>query len=1009
MPFERLVREFQDPGIEYRPELRWWLAEGAHTEETLRAEIAHAHRLGFGAMEFLAMDEPGVDHARYGWGSEAWSHSTGVVLEETTARGMGVSFTSGANWSNANLPTITGDDAAASQELNVVVKDLVPGGVFDGELPRVDLAALKPEEGPISTRGEVHQQHLVAVVAVRRAEVEDVGSRDDPDNDDGSHGHGGPSSQAAPGTVLDADSALDLTTELNGTHLAWTVPDQPGWTLMVFWRHGTGQTANPSATVNYTVNYLDRAGVEAVIDYWDRHVLTPQLRETIARNPRVQMYMDSLEVSTFGDGGQLWSAQMVREFESRRGYSIIPWLPFVVHLPTFMAVALTYTYQPEAFHRGRVEKVRRDLYQTYTELYMENMLRPFAQYLHSVGIQLRAEISYGLPFELTQPGPEVDGIETESLEFGSQIDAYRLLAGPAHLFGKQYSSETGATTRNHILDHRFYDQIIATQLAAGITKTVLHGWSSTAGPEPATTWPGHEGMYAMFSERFGSRQPSVEFYPHWTRSLARKQYLLRRGRPRIDVGILRRDYLVDTLSGTAFLDPDGTRVPDEVAYATRWMRDRNNFWWRDLGMQDNGYTYEFLDPALLLHPEVSYDDGVVQPHGPGYQALLVYQDHLDADAALWLLEQARAGLKVVIVDGASDLLYLAEDRWHTHVRAAAGTSGLDERDAELVETVEALTQLPSVLRVEDPARTVEALQQLGVHARAGFTAPNTSLLTHLREEDELSHLYAYNFLYETGEVTSAEVRIPGVGQVYVMDTQDGTAQVLHDVRQDNAATYVTVTLAPGESCVITVDHAEPLASVRPADEPIERARLEQFEITVESWDAGESRVITEDRGLGYVTHEVVPETQVTVLHSEVDQLKPWSELPGIGPEVSGVGTYTARWHLDRAPAHGERWYLELGSTCGGLASASVNGSPAIGVDTSVSKADVTQFLVAGQNTVVIRVASSLNNRLLARGYYDDVLDIVTVMGGQPPATVQTSPQAHGLLGPVRLVSVAGKD
>ena len=57
---------------------------------------------------------------------------------------------------------------------------------------------------------------------------------------------------------------------------------------------------------------------------------------------------------------------------------------------------------------------------------------------------------------LPRPGPEVDGIETES-EFGSQIDAYRLLAGPAHLFGKQYSSETGATTRNHMLDHLLVD------------------------------------------------------------------------------------------------------------------------------------------------------------------------------------------------------------------------------------------------------------------------------------------------------------------------------------------------------------------------------------------------------------------------------------------------------------------------------------------------------------------------------------------------------------------------
>ena len=298
-----------------------------------------------------------------------------------------------------------------------------------------------------------------------------------------------------------------------------------------------------------------------------------------------------------------------------------------------MAAATTYRYEPTEAQRLTVEKVRHDYVETLTDLYIENMLRPFAAFLHENGILLRSEISYGLPFELTRPGPEVDGIETESLEFGSQIDGYRLLAGPAHLFGKQYSSETGATTRNHMLDHRFYDQIIATQLAAGVTKTVLHGWASVAGAEGSTEWPGHEGMWPMFSERFDLRQPASEFYPLWNRAIGRIQYLLRQGRPRIDVGILRTDHFVDNLSGMTLRDENGDRVPDEVAYGRMWMRDRDNHWWQDLGMQDAGWSYEFLDPSLLQRQEIRFADGVVQPDGPGYQALIVYQEALDASAA----------------------------------------------------------------------------------------------------------------------------------------------------------------------------------------------------------------------------------------------------------------------------------------------------------------------------------------------------------------------------------------
>ena len=271
----------------------------------------------------------------------------------------------------------------------------------------------------------------------------------------------------ATGAILDLDSVVDLSDQVRDETLEWSAPADGDWRLFVFWMHGTGQTASPSASVNYTVNYLDRDGVDAVIDYWDSVVLTPELRKQIGRNPRAQMYMDSLELSVYGAGGMFWGRTVAREFRARRGYDPTPWLPFLVRSAPFMAVSTAYHNDVREEHRVTVEKVRFDYVRTLTDLYIENMLRPFAAFLHDNGITLRAEISYGLPFELTRPGPEVDGIETESLEFGAQIDAYRLLAGPAHLFGKQYSSETGATTRNHILDHRFYDQIIATQLAAG--------------------------------------------------------------------------------------------------------------------------------------------------------------------------------------------------------------------------------------------------------------------------------------------------------------------------------------------------------------------------------------------------------------------------------------------------------------------------------------------------------------------------------------------------------------
>ena len=991
MSIDDLRRRLATPEDRHRPDLRWWLAEGLHTDTTLRAEIAAAHRLGFRGMEFLAMDEPGVDHTRYGWGSEEWAHDTQVVVEETTSRGMRVSFTSGANWSNANIPGITPEDDAAAQELDVTLEELAPGDRRTGELPRVDLTALGGHHMLPGEVGEVTAQRLVAVLAVR------VLGRDEQELDAYSRhlGHEQP-------VILDAGSVLDLTDRVEDGTLDWTAPDAGPWRLLCYWQHGTGQTASPSASVNHTVTYLERAGAEAVIRYWDTQVLTPELREQIRRNPLPQMYMDSLELSTTGHGGLFWGRTVPAEFRARRGYDLIPHLPFLTGVMPFMACSIGYHHEPDAEHRELVEKVRRDWYQTLTDLYIENVLEPFGSWLREQGIGLRSEISYGAPFELSQPAVAVDGIETESLEFGSQIDAYRLLAGPAHLLGKEYSSETGATSRNHVLPHRFYDQIIATQLVAGVTRTVLHGWSSLAGAEDGTRWPGHEGMWPMFSERFDLRQPGSELYPLWTTALARMQGLLASGAARRDVLILRRDPLVDNTSGTAFLDEHGERILDEDFYAHHLMRDRRNLWWEDLGMQDAGWTYDFADGALLLREEVEIRQGEIQPDGPGYRAVIVHQEELDVEIAELLLGAARDGLRVLLVDGAREVLHLMRDRFRTHERAALRTSGLDGRDEELAAVVARLEEQPTVLRVSSPAGTLEALRALGVRARSPFTEPVPDMLTTLVEDGEQTVLLAYHHLYATERSSRARISFEGHGTVHRADVWTGLLRPAEDVVRDGDGTHGGLTLEPGETALIVLDRAAPGPARVPRAEVEELARLDRFALVVEDWDEGEAETIEEDRGLGYVSREVRIATRRTPLDAGEVELRPWSEIPGVGPEVSGVGTYRAAFLLDAAPAAGERIVLELGSTAGGLAAVSVNGGQEIGVDTSAPCADVTDLVRAGENEVVVRVTSALVNRRIARGYYDDVPDIVGQLnGGDHP--FQVSVQEHGLLGPVRVL------
>ena len=340
---------------------------------------------------------------------------------------------------------------------------------------------------------------------------------------------------------------------------------------------------------------------------------------------------------------------------------------------------------------------------------------------------------------------------------------------------------------------------------------------------------------------------------------------------------------------------------------------------------------------------------------------------------------------MLVVHGARELKLSVEGLHTSHERAAARTPGLDGRDEELAATMAELLALPTVAAIDDPAETVAALRGLGVVGRAEFVGENRNVLTHLREDGDLLHLYLYHFLYETGEPVEVEVALPGVGAVHRIDGWTGRSVPHPGVRQDGERTIVAVTLAPGETALLTLDRsAEPAPASAPAvSETV--AELPEWTIAVESWDAGEPELITEDRGLGYETREVRPTTAVTRLEAGTGTLRPWRDLAGGRP--GGLGGRRVHHHaaLDGGPqvgypvpsrsrlhrrwprlGSGQRWRGE------GLRHARRRSSTS------------PRTCGAGDNTVTVRVASSLNNRLLARGYYEKVPDIVTTWGGNEP-------------------------
>lgn len=188
---------------------------------------------------------------------------------------------------------------------------------------------------------------------------------------------------------------------------------------------------------------------------------------------------------------------------------------------------------------------------------------------------------------------------------------------------------------------------------------------------------------------------------------------------------------------------------------------------------------------------------------------------------------------------------------------------------------------------------------------------------------------------------------------------------------ENGATTITLTLNPGEATMVVLDPSEQPRQLQDSGSLMCEIPLNSWNLQVEGWNEGEKKVNIEDRGHGLVTREVYFETQKTLLDAGVVEPIPWKDIPAIGPDVSGVGFYRTSVEVSK---DFDRAVLELGGTNGSTAAVYINGQAAEAYNINKWTLDVTKLLQKGTNEILVEVSSTLNNRLLQRGFYATAME-----------------------------------
>jgi len=415
-------------------------------------------------------------------------------------------------------------------------------------------------------------------------------------------------------------------------------------------------------------------------------------------------------------------------------------------------------------------------------------------------------------------------------------------------------------------------------------------------------------------------------------------------------------------------------------------------------------------------------DGVLAPDAQAFKVLVVRgNDTLTLDGVSRLVDFANAGLPIVLLGGVSST-YLGTNQ------AEAVTKSQ--------EALKKATSLPNVHVMDSYDGLASTLNSLGIKP-ATRLATNATWYTLRRSEPESN--VEYYFVYNDDLISPAGggkmktvVEFSSTGTPYEFDAWTGEERPILTYTQSDNSTSIPITLAGNQTTLIVFkpegqEHAHrhiadvsegilgvsllkngsialkvgPKTSTPPSftrvdgtEETVTPApgspvTLTNWDLTVEHWDPPSNLLDIEGGSVKHNTTHKLPHPVS------------WQEISGL-QNVSGRGYYSSSfaWPPCRSRSNGavvSGAVIDFGFIAHTLR-VSVNGHTLPPLDVTAPKADISEWLVRGVNTVEAVVGTPLGNAV--RPVWDQLQTSGTkandkVAGGGPPAVGE-----YGLLADV---------
>ena len=884
-----------------QPRFRWWWPGADVQEKELRREVNEIADAGFGGVEIADVFDSittYIDPKRFGWATAQWNKSIAIVMNEAEKRGLTVDITVGPHWPSA-LPSITSESDAAAKEM-VHGSTIVAGGeTYSGAIPT---AAYDPSGVTDGNTDPETKSELLALLAVK---CESSCTSDDDDS-----------------ITLVKSSTINLTNSVSDEQITWTAPDSGNWMLISIYGRTTGQIVNMydrnsgNAPVtdpqSYVVDHFSKDGSQAVIDFWNKTLLTPAVLDGL-RKTGGHIFEDSLELKAL----QYWTKGALDQFQENRGYCVIKYLPVLMYKSTSHTTPV-FTYEDDDF----AESVRRDWSKTMAEMWEDNHQEALYDWAKSKGFSFRNQ-PYGGPLDTALGAATTGQPEGESLGFGDEPGGFQTLrAGRDMGNGGVLSDEMGAFQNGGYAVQWTSDMIptMNRNYAYGVNQLYLHGYAYDTAP--GVTWPGFSAFGTSFGEAWNSKLPTWYHIQDVSGYMTRTQMVLQQGKNKTDVVYVRANPSVDS----GYLD--------------------------DTSVLDAGYTVGYLSPATLELDTAKVTNKKLYAGGPSYKAMILpLNSYLDSDTLEDVTKFANSGLPVILLGSEDDI------------------------DDDAVETseIDALKQRSNVSSAQSESDLVDALSKVGIIPDAQPSSDGNLRVIH-RQSSHTSFYYLYND-DEDNSLTES-VSLLGSGHVYKLNAWTGEISPVTTYNTKGNRTSLQVTLQPSQAELIAIDGSNQYVgsiSAKGVDaQYLGTSQPTQHRVTSQSLPA---TVTLGDWSLSVKAYEpsdkVDDNTYEDITNLSLgDALVSWTEISELNG-VSGIGTYRSVVTLPDGWTSNVGAYISLSSHSDTIR-IRVNGQALPPVDQLAKKINAGHLFVPGRNVVEIELATPLHNALL--NYEPDLYD-----------------------------------